>query len=334
MDAGNHTGEGSSWLAGAPRRVYVNDVSMRDGLQIEPVFVPTDEKIALINALSRTGLAKIEATSFTSPKAIPALRDAEAVMRGIERMPGVAYVALVPNMRGAERAQECGVDEINLVMSASETHNLANLRMTRKQSATVLGHIVDRMAGQTAVNVSISTAFGCPMEGDVPPEEVLRLGDYFADRGAQGITLCDTTGMANPAQVDALCRGLAQRWKGLALTLHFHNTRGMGLANVIAGLAAGIDRYDASLAGLGGCPYAPGATGNICTEDLVHMLACMALQTGVDLDRLVACARQMADMVGHDVPGQVMKAGKSGKRFPPPPDLAQIRERALAREEG
>ncbi|HEY9572393.1 MAG TPA: hydroxymethylglutaryl-CoA lyase [Pusillimonas sp.] len=323
----------TSLLGSAPRRIHIHDVSMRDGLQIEPIFVPTEEKIAMLNALSRTGVSKIEATSFTSPKAIPALRDAELVMKGIERTPGVKYVCLAPNMRGAERALECGVDEINLVMSASETHNLANIRMTREQSTKVLGQIIDAMSGQVDVNISISTAFGCPMEGDVPAEEVLRLGDFFAERGAQGITICDTTGMANPAQVEALCQGLIQRWSNLELTLHFHNTRGMGLANVITGLAAGIDRYDSSLAGLGGCPYAPGATGNVCTEDLVHMLASMGLRTGVDLDRLIACARQMAELVGHDVPGQVMKAGKWDKRFPPPPDLEQTRERALARSD-
>lgn len=322
-----------SMLDKAPRRIHIHDVSMRDGLQIEPVFVPTEEKIALLNALSRSGVSKIEATSFTSPKAIPALRDAELVMKGIERTAGVKYVCLAPNMRGAERALDCGVDEINLVMSASETHNLANTRMTRQQSAAVLAQIIDEMSDQVDVNVSISTAFGCPMEGNVPAEEVLRLGDFFAERGAQGITICDTTGMANPAQVESLCRGLTERWSKLELTLHFHNTRGMGLANVLAGLATGIDRYDSSLAGLGGCPYAPGATGNICTEDLVHMLHSMGLRTGTDLDRLIACARQMAEMVGHDVPGQVMKAGKWDRRFPPPPDLDQTRERALARSD-
>src|SRR3546814_645969 len=165
----------TSLLGSAPRRIHIHDVSMRDGLQIEPIFVPTEEKIAMLNALSRTGVSKIEATSFTSPKAIPALRDAELVMKGIERTPGVKYVCLAPNMRGAERALECGVDEINLVMSASETHNLANIRMTREQSTKVLGQIIDAMSGQVDVNISISTAFGCPMEGDVPAEEVLRL---------------------------------------------------------------------------------------------------------------------------------------------------------------
>ncbi|WP_245152439.1 hydroxymethylglutaryl-CoA lyase [Allopusillimonas soli] len=315
-----------------PRRVYINDVSMRDGLQIEPIFVPTERKIALINNISRTGVAKIETTSFTSPKAIPALRDAEDVMKGIERAPGVQYVVLVPNMRGAERALACDVDEINLVMSASETHNLANLRMTRSQSMRELARIIAHAGGRVATNVSISTCFGCPMEGEVDPQEVLRLGDFFADHGASGISLADTTGMANPAQVLQLCSGLAQRWPDMALTLHFHNTRGMGLANVMAGLSTGIVRYDASLAGLGGCPFAPGATGNICTEDLAHMLESMGIDTGIDLDRLIFCAHEMAETVGHDVPGQVMKAGRWNKRFPCPPDLEQVRERALSRD--
>jgi len=313
------------------RRLYINDVAMRDGLQIEPVFVPTEDKVALVNALSRTGLAKIEVTSFTSPKAIPALRDAEAVIKQIDRVPGVTYVALVPNLRGAERALECRVDELNLVMSASETHNLSNLRMTRAQSRRALTEIIHAARGAAAVNISISTAFGCPMEGDVAPAEVLELGDWFASQGATGITLCDTTGMANPLQVEALCDGLAQRWKGLELTLHFHNTRGMGLANALAGLNAGIDRYDASLGGLGGCPYAPGATGNVCTEDLVHMLQTMGCDTGVDLDALLACAAQLPALIGHDVSGQVVKAGKSNRIYPPPADFAETRERALAR---
>jgi hydroxymethylglutaryl-CoA lyase len=315
------------------RRLYINDVAMRDGLQIEPEFVPTEDKIALVNALSRTGLAKIEVTSFTSPKAIPALRDAEAVMKQIERVPGIVYVALVPNLRGAERALECRVDELNLVMSASETHNLANLRMTRAQSRHGLTEIVRAARGATAaVNISISTAFGCPMEGAVAPAEVLEIGDWFAGEGATGITLCDTTGMANPLQVEALCGGLAERWKGLELTLHFHNTRGMGLANALAGLNAGIVRYDASLGGLGGCPYAPGATGNVCTEDLVHMLQAMGCDTGVDLDALLDCAAQLPGLVGHDISGQVVKAGKSDRCYAPPADFAETRERALARD--
>ena len=313
------------------RRVYVNDVAMRDGLQIEPIFVATEDKIHLVNALSRSGLAKIEVTSFTSPKAIPALRDAEEVMKGIERVSGVTYVALVPNMRGAERALACRVDELNLVMSASETHNLANIRMTLGQSQQVLTEIIKAARPQAAVGISISTAFGCPMEGDVPMDRVIALGDWFVTHGATGITLCDTTGMANPLQVATLCNGLAKRWPGIDLTLHFHNTRGMGLANVIAGLDAGIDRFDASLGGLGGCPYAPGATGNICTEDLAHMLEAMGCVTGVDLDRLLECATRMSELVGHGVPGQVLKAGRWNTRYPLPSDLDDIRQRAMTK---
>jgi hydroxymethylglutaryl-CoA lyase len=316
----------------AGRRLYINDVAMRDGLQIEPVFVPTEDKVAMVNALSRTGLAKIEVTSFTSPKAIPALRDAEAVMKQIDRVAGVTYVALVPNLRGAERALECAVDEINLVMSVSETHNLANLRMTRQQSRDVLGAIIRQVGKAAAINISLSTAFGCPMEGEVPMEEVLKLGDWFHELGVAGMTLCDTTGMAHPVQVAAMCEGLSQRWRGTSLTLHFHNTRAMGLPNVLAGLASGIDRYDASLGGLGGCPYAPGATGNVCTEDLVHMLEQMGCDTGVDLASLLACAARLPALVQHEVPGQVLKAGASNRLHAPPAGFAETRERALARD--
>ena len=314
------------------RRIYVNDVAMRDGLQIETQFVPTEDKVAMVNALSLTGLHKIEVTSFTSPKAIPALRDAEAVMMQIDRVEGVSYVALVPNMRGAERALECKVDEINLVMSVSETHNLANTRMTRLQSRQVLTDINRMARGQAAINVSLSTAFGCPMEGVVESQEVIALGDWFVSQGVAGITLCDTTGMAHPAQVEALCEGLMQRWPGVELTLHFHNTRGMGFANVLAGLAAGINHYDGSLGGMGGCPFAPGATGNICTEDLVHMLIAMGCDTRVDLDALLACAAHLPGMIGHGVPGQVLQAGKWDAKHPPPADFEETRNRAMARD--
>ena len=313
-------------------RIYFNDVVMRDGFQIEPNFIPTDDKVRLVDELSDCGFAKIEVTSFTSPKAIPALCDAEQVMMEIKRVPGVRYVALAPNMRGAERAMECKVDEINLVMSASETHNLANTRMTLKQSRAVLTDIIREAKGKAAVNISISTAFGCPMEGHVDPASVIALGDWFVEQGADGITLCDTTGMANPLQVSELAEGLDSRWKGAELTLHFHNTRGMGLANVVAGLAVGVNHYDASLAGLGGCPYAPGATGNICTEDLVHMLQDMGMDTGVDLDKLIACAREMPNMVGHDVPGAILRGGKSNARFPVPKDFEETKARAFARD--
>jgi len=318
---------------GRGKQVYVYEVAPRDGFQIEPTFIPTADKIALIDALSRTGLSKIEATSFTTPKAIPALRDAEEVMRGIARAEGVTYTTLVPNLRGAERALGARVDEINLVMSMSETHNLANLRMTRDQSCAQLAEVIRmvREAG-TPVNVSLSTCFGCPMEGAVPPDEVWRWAERLIDAGAEGISLCDTTGMANPCQVADLVDAFIRRWPAVTLTLHLHNTRGLGLANVLAALEAGANRFDASLGGLGGCPYAPGATGNVCTEDLTHMLEAMGYRTGVDLDRLIECARRLPEMVGHPVPGQVAKAGCAGQLHPAPEWLPEVRARALERD--
>lgn len=305
------------------RRLFINEVAVRDGFQMEPVFVPTEDKIKLVNALSHTGLAKIEVTSFSSPKAIPALADAELVMNGIMRVPGVEYAVLVPNARGCERALACDVDEINLVMSASESHNQANLRMacaaSLAQFAQVLALVHAHGAGSTrqppAINASLSTSFGCPFEGEVPEARVLDLVERMAALGIQRISLCDTTGMANPAQVERLFRRVQAALPDLLLTAHFHNTRGMGLANVLAALEAGVTHFDASIGGLGGCPYAPGASGNVCTEDMVHMLANMGYDTGVQLDALIEAARTLPDLVGHDVPGQVLKAGPASKRY-------------------
>lgn len=300
------------------KRLYVNDVAVRDGFQIESIFVPTDQKIELINRLSRTGVAKIEVTSFTSPKVIPALADAEAVMRQISRVAGVEYAALIPNVRGVERALLCGVDELNFVMSASRTHNLANLRMTPEQSLAQLAQIVKIVDGKTPVNASLSTAFGCPFEGDVLESRVCDIVERFVDMGVTRVTLCDTTGMANPAQVERLCTLVTHRWPAIMLAGHFHDTRAMGLPNVLAALEAGIDRFDAALGGLGGCPFAPGASGNICTEDLVHMLHLMGYETGVDLQQLLSLASGLPSLVGHDVPGHVLKAGPSTRRYPAP----------------
>jgi hydroxymethylglutaryl-CoA lyase len=307
-------------------RLYIHDVAVRDGFQMEPVFVPTDDKVALINALSRTGVAKIEVTSFVSPKAIPALADAEAVMAKIDRVPGVEYAALVPNVRGCERALASKVDEINLVMSASESHNMANLRMTQEQSLAQFAEIVKLVGGRAQINASLSTAFGCPFDGEVPDARVLGLVARYAAMGIDRVTLCDTTGIANPVQVKRLCAEVLRHWPGLTLTAHFHNTRGMGLANAVAALAAGVVRFDASLGGLGGCPFAPGASGNVCTEDLVHMFEAMGYDTSVDLDALVACASRMPELVGHEVPGQVLKAGAWNRRYPRPQTKEQVRQ--------
>lgn len=306
-------------------RLFFNEVVTRDGFQNEPAFVPTDAKVALIDELSACGYAKIEVTSFTSAKAIPMLRDAEEVMGRIQRVPGVETTVLVPNVRGAERALESRADELNLVMSTSETHNLANLRMTREKSFGGLREVVEMARGKVPVNVSLSCCFGCPMEGDVPDAEVLRWAERFAELGVRGLTICDTTGMAHPAQVTRLTRALQQRFGGLQLTLHFHNTRGMGLANVLASVNEGITRFDGSLGGLGGCPYAPGATGNICSEDAIHMLQAMGYDTGIDLGRLLAVARSLPAIVGHEVPGQVAKAGLISDLHPAPAHVAELR---------
>jgi hydroxymethylglutaryl-CoA lyase len=307
------------------KRIFFNEVVTRDGFQNEPDFVATEAKVALVDALSDCGYAKIEVTSFTSPKAIPMLRDAEEVMGRIRRAPGVEYTVLVPNLRGAERAMESRADELNLVMSTSETHNLANLRMPREQSFAALSEVIRFVDGRTPVNVSLSTAFGCPMEGEVPQEEVLAWGQRFADLGARGLTICDTTGMAHPAQVARMCDALQERFPGLQLTLHFHNTRGMGLANVLAAAQQGITRFDGSLGGLGGCPYAPGASGNITSEDALHMLQAMGYATGVDLGKLLAVARALPAIVGHEVPGQLAKAGPSTQLHPVPPAVTELR---------
>ena len=313
-------------------RIYCNDVAPRDGFQNEKTFIPTEDKVRLIDALSMTGLAKIEATSYVSPRAIPALADAEAVMAQIQRVPGVIYTVLVPNVRGAERALDGKADEFNLVMSASETHNLANLRMTREQSLAALGEVLALARGAgVPVNASLSCCFGCPMEGDVAVDEVLRLSEALLAQGARGITLCDTTGMAYPTQVEQLTRRFIERFPQAEVTLHFHDTRGMALANVLAGVAAGARRFAASLGGLGGCPYAPGASGNACLEDMVQMLALCGHDTGIDLDALIACARRLPGLVGHDVPGQLVKAGQRHELHPPPASLQATRERAAAR---
>jgi hydroxymethylglutaryl-CoA lyase len=318
--------------AGNGKRLFINDVATRDGFQMESRFIPTDDKIALIDRLSTLGYAKIEVTSFTSAKAIPALRDGEEVMQRITRRPGVVYTALVPNLRGAERALESRIGEFNIVMSVSETHNLSNLRMTREQSFAQLTEVIAlaRQAG-VPVNVSLSCVFGCPMEGEVPLATVLEWIDRFAALRVQGITLCDTTGMAFPTQVQAACEAVLARHPAMQWTAHFHNTRGMGLANTVAAVEAGIERLDMSLGGIGGCPYAPGATGNVATEDVVHMLQCMGYETGMNLDGLIEAASELEALVQHALPSQVSRAGQRLTRHAPPADFNDIAARAHAR---
>ena len=286
--------------------------------------MPTATKIEVINQLSRTGLHKIEVTSFVSPKAVPALADATEVLAGIDRVPGVIYVALVPNVRGVQNAVAAGKkpDEVNGVMSASETHNRANINRTHEQSLQELPTMV-KVAHDAGlkISMSLSTTFGCPFEGHVHEDVVLDFVERFRELGFDAISLADTTGMANPRQVAELARKVLARFPPpdeTYYTLHFHNTRGMGLANVVAGIEAGVRSFDGSVSGLGGCPFAPGATGNICTEDMVNMLEDMGYDTRVDLAKLLAVARRIPAVVGHDVPGQVMKAGQTLELHDPP----------------
>lgn len=302
-----------------PKEVSIREVGPRDGLQNEAAWVPTEQKIALINALSHTGLKRIEAVSFVHPKAIPQMRDAAEVIAGIERGPGVIYSAIVPNVAGAKRAVEAKVDEVEIFLSASESHNQKNVRMpveaslaAAREVAAVLG------AASMPFDAVISTAFGCPYEGDVPVERVMWVAEKLLELSPQPIrlTLGDTTGMANPLQVSIIVEEFKRRFPSVTLALHFHNTRGSGLANVLAGLQAGVAHFDSSLGGLGGCPYAPGATGNITTEDLVNMLHDMGIQTGIDLAKLIECARLAQDFVGRELPSQVLKAGPRTRLTP------------------
>jgi hydroxymethylglutaryl-CoA lyase len=298
--------------------IVVQEVAPRDGLQIEPTWVPTDDKVRLIDACSDVGFSRIEVSSFVSPKAVPALRDAAEVFARIKRRPGVIYVALVPNLRGADAALQAGADELNMVMSASDSHNQANMGMTGEASFRAFADIARMTAGEARLNGTVATAFGCPFEGVVPPARTVDLVRRYLDLGVGGVTLADTTGMANPLQVRFLVEEVLRLTGPESLTLHFHNSRGLGLANVLAACAAGARRFDSALGGLGGCPFAPGASGNICTEDLVNMAHEMCMATGLDLEALIALSRTLPALLGHDLPGQVMKAGRNCDLHPRP----------------
>lgn len=300
----------SPWC-GQRRMIHVQEVALRDGLQSEAGFMPTEKKIKFVDRLAASGLSKIEVSSFVSPRAVPQLADAEAVFQGITRLPGVIYAALVPNMRGLERAIAARADEVNLVMSASESHNRANLRMSCDASFQAIKEAASLAANAgLRVAASLSCSFGCPFEGEMPAATILMWCRRLQEEaGIRSISLCDTTGMAYPALVHDLVGLVRSASPEANLTLHFHNTRGLGLANVFAGLDAGVIHFDAALAGIGGCPYAPGATGNICTEDLIHALETSGYRCGVNLDALIETARDLEKFLGHTTPGQVMKAG-------------------------
>jgi hydroxymethylglutaryl-CoA lyase len=296
-----------------PSRISVREVGPRDGLQNEDP-VPTAAKVALINLLGHTGVGRIEAVSFVRPEAIPQMADAEQVWAGMERVPSVRYSALAPNLRGARRALDAGFTEIEAVVSASDTHNRKNVNRGTEESLDDIAAIIAAAHERgAACQVIISTAWGCPYEGDVPAERVLWAAARAVAGGADSVSFGDTTGMATPRRVWDLVGGFRSRHPGAPLNLHFHNTRGTGLANVLAALEIGVDDFDASVGGLGGCPYAPGATGNIATEELVHMAEDMGIDTGVDLAAMIGAAAEAERIVGRPLPSQVLRAGPRTK---------------------
>jgi hydroxymethylglutaryl-CoA lyase len=296
-------------MSDLPARISLREVGPRDGLQNEDP-VSTAAKIALIDRLGHTGVSRIEAVSFVRADAIPQMADADEVWAGVARVPTVRYSALAPNLRGARRALDAGFTEVEVVVSASETHNRKNVNRSTGQSldeiAVVIGEAHQRGA---TCQVIVSTAWGCPYEGDVPVDRVLWVAGRAAADGADSVSFGDTTGMATPRRVRDLVGGFRSRFDDTPLNLHFHNTRGTGLANVLAALELGVDDFDASVGGLGGCPYAPGATGNIATEELVHMVEDMGVATGVDLDAMIDAAAEAERIVGRELPSQVLRAG-------------------------
>ena len=303
---------------GAP--VTVREVGTRDGLQIEPAVVETRDKIAVLGALIDAGLRHLQVTSFVSPRAVPQLADAEDVVAGVLAtrggVSGLHLCALVPNARGAERAAATGVHAIEVVVSASETHNLKNLNrpVARSLEGAAEVALIARGANR-AFEVGIATAFGCPFEGEVSAGRVGEIAGRLAALGATHIGLGDTTGMAVPPTVRAAVAAVRDAAPNARVGLHFHNTRGVGLACVMEGLAQGVTYYDSSVGGLGGCPFAPGATGNVCTEDLVYLLEESGYPTAIDLGRLVEAAAHMERLIGRELPGQVMKAGPRLRRY-------------------
>jgi hydroxymethylglutaryl-CoA lyase len=299
-----------------PGAVSIREVGPRDGLQNEDP-VPTEAKVRLLDALSRTGVRRIEAVSFVHPKAIPQMADADEVWAAATKAEGVRYSALVPNSRGAQRALAAGFTEIEVVVSASESHNRRNVNRPVGESLDDITRLIEELhAAHATVEVIISTSFGCPYEGDIDPAAVTQIvGRVIAD-GADRVSFGDTTGMATPFRVRAVVSAVRERHPDVPLLLHFHNTRGTALANLLVALELGITEFDASVGGLGGCPYAPGATGNVATEEVVHMLHDMGIETGIDLDALLDAAALAERIVNRSLPSGVLRAGPRTRLVP------------------
>jgi hydroxymethylglutaryl-CoA lyase len=292
--------------------VRIREVGPRDGFQNEPEVIPTSDKVRLIDMLAGTGLPRLEVTSFVRPDVIPQLADAAEVLAAITRPADVSYSVLIPNERGLERAleQRDRFDEINVFLSATESHNKRNKNRTIAESLDDLGRTVARAReeGLRCEGV-ISVVFGCPYEGEVAPDRVLEIADALAEMGCEEVSFGDTTGMANPRQVGEFLASATERLDGVELTAHFHNTRGQGLANVLAALEQGVSSFESAFGELGGSPLTPGATGNISTEDLVSMLHEMGVETGVDLERLLDASRAAEELLGRPLGAHVLRAG-------------------------
>jgi hydroxymethylglutaryl-CoA lyase len=295
--------------------VAVTETGTRDGFQAEAKFIDSAVKAEIIDAMIAAGLRRIEATSFVSPRAVPQLADAHDVLSRLTRRKDANISALVPNARGAERALGASVDETVCFISASETHNRANLNCSIDEAIANVGEVAKIIRGKVKMRGAVACAFGCPFEGEVPVAAAMRVVDGYAALGFEHLTLGDTTGMATPPTVARLVEAIGKRHPRLPISLHFHNTRGVGLANVMVGLDLGIREFESSIAGLGGCPFAPGATGNICTEDLVYLLEESGFDTGIDLDALIDVARHVETVIGRALPGQVMRAGPRLRKY-------------------
>jgi hydroxymethylglutaryl-CoA lyase len=291
-----------------PTRVTIKEVGPRDGLQNEKAQIATEDKIAWINQLSKTGLTYIEVTSFVHPKWIPQLADALEVATRIERVPGVTYAALVPNQKGLEKALAAQIDEVCVFMSASETHNRKNINKSIAETFPVLEEVVKtaKQEGKT-VRGYVSTVFGCPYEGNVSIEQVIRVSEQLFAMGIDELSLGDTIGVATPKQVQEVLEAVLQRFPKEKLAMHFHDTRGTALANILVSLEMGITIFDSSLGGLGGCPYAPGASGNVATDDLIYMLHGMDIATGIDVERLTEAALFIRDKIGRPLSSRYLQ---------------------------
>ena len=292
--------------------VRVCEVGPRDGLQNEKQILKTEDKIHLIEAVAEAGVSVIEVGSFVHPKAVPQMADTDEVFRRLRRKDGVEYRALVANLKGVERAAACGCTKVKLNVSASKAHNLANLNCTPAESVTRFAPCVELAKRENMeISGSISMAFGSPWDRQIPLSDVQELVDAYLATGVTEISLSDASGQANPRQVFEVCTKMAARYPQVDWWLHFHNTRGLGIANMVAGMQAGFTRFDASFAGVGGCPFVPGATGNVATEDALHLFEQMGVQTGVDLQAMLAVSRRVVELLGHPTDSYVLKAGRS-----------------------